>query len=175
MALSEAGIGRIRELFPRYPDKRSVMLAALRIAQEEQGYVTEEAMGEIAVLLEQTPVQVYETATFYTLFSLQPLGKHVIQVCRTLSCALVGADGLVRYLEQTLGIKPGETTPDGLFSLKTVECLAACGAGPMMQINDDYYEYLTREKIDRILADLKRDGRSSLATGPFVIPLGACP
>ena len=175
MALSEVGIGRIRELFSRYPDKRSAMLAALRIAQEEQGYVTEEAMGEIAVLLEQTPVQVYETATFYTMFSLQPLGKHVIQVCRTLSCALVGADGLVRYLEQTLAIKPGETTPDGLFSLKTVECLAACGAGPMMQINDDYYEYLTREKIDRILADLKRDGRSSLATGPFVIPLGACP
>jgi NADH-quinone oxidoreductase E subunit len=171
MALSEAGIGRIRELFSRYPDKRSAMLAALRIAQEEQGYLTEEAMGEIAVLLEQTPVQVYETATFYTMFSLQPLGKHVIQVCRTLSCALVGADGLVRYLEQTLGIKAGETTPDGLFSLKTVECLAACGAGPMMQINDDYYEYLTREKIDRILADLKRDGRSSLATGPFVIPL----
>jgi NADH-quinone oxidoreductase E subunit len=175
MALSDAGIGRIRELFSRYPDKRSAMLAALRIAQEEQGYVTEEAMGEIAVLLEQTPVQVYETATFYTMFSLQPVGKHVIQVCRTLSCALVGADGLVRYLEQTLGIKAGETTPDGLFSLKTVECLAACGAGPMMQINDDYYEYLTREKIDRILADLKRDGRSSLATGPFMIPLGVCP
>ena len=175
MALSEAGIARIRELFPRYPDKRSVMLAALRIAQEEQGYVTEEAMGEIAVLLEQTPVQVYETATFYTMFSLQPLGKHVIQVCRTLSCALVGADGLVRYLERTLGVTAGETTPDGLFSLKTVECLAACGAGPVMQINDDYYEYLTHEKIDRILADLKRDGRSSLATGPFVIPLGACP
>ena len=171
MALSEAGIGRILELFSRYPDKRSVMLAALRIAQEEQGYVTEEAMGDIAVLLEQTPVQVYETATFYTMFSLQPVGNHVIQVCRTLSCALMGADGLVRYLEQTLGIKAGETTPDGLFSLKTVECLAACGAGPMMQINDDYYEYLTREKIDRILADLKRDGRSSLATGPFVIPL----
>ena len=169
--LSESAKTHIRDLFPRYPDKRSTMLAALRIAQEEQGYVTEEAMGEIAVLLEQTPVQVYETATFYTMFSLQPLGKHVIQVCRTLSCALVGADGLVRYLEQTLGIKTGETTPDGLFSLKTVECLAACGAGPMMQINDDYYEYLTREKIDRILADLKRNGRSSLATGPFVIPL----
>ena len=173
--LSESSKSRIRDLFPRYPEKRSAMLAALRIAQEEHGYVTEEAMADIAVLLEQTPVQVYETATFYTMFSLQPVGKHVIQVCRTLSCALVGADGLVRYLEQTLAIKPGETTPDGLFSLKTVECLAACGAGPMMQINDDYYEYLTREKIDRILADLKRDGRSSLATGPFVIPLGACP
>ncbi len=173
--LSESAKSRIRDLFPRYPEKRSAMLAALRIAQEEHGYVTEEAMADIAVLLEQTPVQVYETATFYTMFSLQPVGKHLIQVCRTLSCALVGADGLVRYLEQKLGIAVGETTSDRLFTLKTVECLAACGAGPMMQINDDYYERLTREKIDRILDDLKRDGRSSLATGPFLIPLGACP
>lgn len=173
--LSESAKSRIRDLFPRYPDKRSCMLAALRIAQEEHGYVTEEAMADIAVLLEQTPVQVYETVTFYTMFSLQPVGKHLIQVCRTLSCALVGADGLVRYLEQKLGIAVGETTSDRLFTLKTVECLAACGAGPMMQINDDYYERLTREKIDRILDDLKRDGRSSLATGPFLIPLGACP
>ncbi len=173
--LSESAKSRIRDLFPRYPEKRSAMLAALRIAQEEHGYVTEEAMADIAVLLEQTPVQVYETVTFYTMFSLQPVGKHLIQVCRTLSCALVGADGLVRYLEQKLGIAVGETTSDRLFTLRTVECLAACGAGPMMQINDDYYERLTREKIDRILDDLKRDGRSSLATGPFLIPLGACP
>ncbi len=173
--LSESAKSRIVDLFPRYPEKRSAMLAALRIAQEEHGYVTEEAMADIAVLLEQTPVQVYETVTFYTMFSLQPVGKHLIQVCRTLSCALVGADGLVRYLEQKLGIAVGETTSDRLFTLKTVECLAACGAGPMMQINDDYYERLTREKIDRILDDLKRDGRSSLATGPFLIPLGACP
>jgi len=173
--LSESAKSRIRDLFPRYPEKRSAMLAALRIAQEEHGYVTEEAMADIAVLLEQTPVQVYETATFYTMFSLQPVGKHLIQVCRTLSCALVGADSVIKYLEQKLGIAVGETTPDRLFTLKTVECLAACGAGPMMQINDDYYERLTRETIDRILDDLKRDGRSSLATGPFLIPLGACP
>jgi NADH:ubiquinone oxidoreductase subunit E len=99
------------------------------------------------------------------------VGKHLIQVCRTLSCALVGADSLITYLEQKLGIAVGETTPDRLFTLKTVECLAACGAGPMMQINDDYYARLTRETIDRILDDLKRDGRSSLATGPFLIPL----
>jgi len=171
MALSEAAKSKIRELFPRYPDKRSCTLAALRIAQEEQGYVTDGAMADIAVLLELTPVQVYETATFYTLFSLQPVGKYVIQVCRTLSCALAGAGGLVRHLERKLGIAAGETTSDGFFTLKKVECLAGCGAGPMMQINDDYYEYLTTDKVDRILDDLKRDGKSALASGPFLIPL----
>lgn len=169
--LSESAKTRIRKLFPRYPDKRSVTLAALRIAQEEKGYITDEAMSDIAVLLELTPVQVYETATFYTMFTLQPVGKYLIQVCRTLSCALVGAGTLIRHLEQKLGIRIGETTPDGLFTLKTVECLAGCGAGPMMQINDEYYEYLTTDKINRILDDLKRDGKSSLASGPFLIPL----
>jgi NADH-quinone oxidoreductase E subunit len=169
--LSDAAKSRIQDLFPRYPDKRSCSLAALRIAQEEHGHITDEAMSDIAVLLELTPVQVYETATFYTLFSLQPVGRYLIQVCRTLSCALVGAEGIVRHLEGKLGIRVGETTPDGLFTLKTVECLAGCGAGPMMQINDDYYEYLTQDKINRILDDLKRDGKSSLASGPFLIPL----
>ncbi len=169
--LSEAAKSKIQELFPRYPDKRSCTLAALRIAQEEKGYIGEEAMSDIAVLLELTPVQVYETATFYTMFALQPVGKYLIQVCRTLSCALVGAGSLIRHLERTLGIGVGETTPDGLFTLKTVECLAGCGAGPMMQINDDYYEYLTQDKITRILDDLRRNGKSSLASGPFLIPL----
>lgn len=169
--LSDSAKTRIIELFPRYPDKRSVTLAALRVAQEEQGYVGEQAMADIAVLLELTPVQVYETATFYTLFALEPVGKYVIQVCRTLSCALVGADPLIRHLEQKLGIGVGGTTADGIFTLKQVECLAGCGAGPMMQINEEYYEYLTREKIDRILDDLRREGKSSLASGPFLIPL----
>jgi NADH-quinone oxidoreductase E subunit len=169
--LSETAKTQIQELFPRYPDKRSCTLAALRIAQEEKGYITEQAMADIGVLLDQTPVQVYETATFYTLFTLQPVGKYLIQVCRTLSCALVGAGSLIRHLEQKLGITVGETTPDGLFTIKKVECLAGCGAGPMMQINDEYYEYLTKEKIDRILDDLRRDGKSALASGPFLIPL----
>jgi NADH-quinone oxidoreductase E subunit len=169
--LSDAAKTRIRDLFPRYPDKRSVMLAALWITQEEKGYVTEEAMTDIAVLLDVTPVQVYETVTFYTMFTLQPVGKYLIQVCRTLSCALVGAGSLIRHLEQRLGITVGETTADGLFTLKKVECLAACGAGPMMQINNEFYEYLTTDKVDRILDDLKRDGKSSLASGPFLIPL----
>jgi NADH-quinone oxidoreductase E subunit len=171
VTLSEAGKTRIRELMGRYPEKRSVLLPALWIAQEEQGYVTDEVMGEIAVLLEITPVQVYETVTFYTMYALQLQGKFVVQVCRTLSCALVGANTLIAHLEQKLGIGAGETTADGAFTLKTVECLAGCGAGPIMQINDDYYEHLTREKVDRILDDLRREGRSSLATGPFRLPL----
>ncbi|MFZ5861895.1 MAG: NADH-quinone oxidoreductase subunit NuoE [Nitrospirota bacterium] len=169
--LSESAKSRILDLLPRYPDKRSATLAALRIAQEEKGYVSDDAMSDIAVLLEQTPVQVYEVATFYTMYTLWPVGKFHIQVCRTLSCALVGAESIIAYLERKLGIKVGETTPDGFFTLKKVECLAGCGAGPMMQINDDYYEYLTTQKIDRILDDLKREGKSSLASGPFLIPL----
>ena len=169
--LSEAAKTRIKEFFVRYPDKRSALLPALWIAQQEQGYVTEEAMDEIAVLLEITPVQVYETVTFYTMLSLQPQGKYVIQVCRTLSCALVGANNVIKHLEERLGIAVGETTPDGVFSLKKVECLAGCGAGPVMQINDEYYEYLTRDRVDRILDDLRREGRSSLASAPFRCPL----
>jgi len=169
--LSEAAQTRIKEYFVRYPDKRSALLPALWIAQEEQGYVTEDAMNQIAVLLEITPVQVYETVTFYTMLSLQPQGKYVIQVCRTLSCALVGANAVITHLEQKLGIAVGETTPDGVFSLKKVECLAGCGAGPVMQINDEYYEYLTRDKVDRILDDLRREGRSALASAPFRCPL----
>lgn len=169
--LSEAGKTRIQEVLVRYPDKRSALLPALWIAQQEHGYVTEEAMNEIAVLLEITPVQVYATVTFYTMLSLQPQGTYVIQVCRTLSCALVGATSVIKHLEEKLGIVAGDTTPDGVFSLKKVECLAGCGAGPVMQINDDYYEYLTRDKVDRILDDLRREGRSSLTSAPFRCPL----
>ncbi len=169
--LSEAAREKIEAQFPKYPDKRSVCLAALRIAQEELGHVSEPAMIDIAELLELTPVQVYEVATFYTLYNLKPIGKFLIQVCKTLSCALVGAESVISHLENTLGIAIGETTKDGLFTLKVVECLAACGSGPMMQINDRYYEQLTPEKIETILGDLKREGQSKLATGPFMLPV----
>ncbi|MGH7209822.1 MAG: complex I 24 kDa subunit family protein, partial [Nitrospiraceae bacterium] len=105
-----------------------------------------------------------------TMLSLKPIGKFHIQVCKSLMCALVGSDTLLQWLQARLGIRPGQTTPDRLFTLSTVECLASCGTGPMMQVNDDYYERLTEEKVDRILDDLKRDGRSSLASGPFMLP-----
>src|SRR3989442_3458787 len=103
----------------------------------------------------------------------QPIGKFHIQVCHSLMCALVGTEQLLGWIHAKLGIKPGQTTPDGLFTLSQVECLASCGTGPMMQVNDDYFEQLTQEKLNRILNDLKRDGKSSLASGPFMFPTPA--
>ncbi|MBX3236368.1 MAG: NADH-quinone oxidoreductase subunit NuoE [Nitrospiraceae bacterium] len=168
--LREQHRAEIDEILSRYPVKRSALLPLLYLAQREEGYITEAAMREIAGILRLTPPQVYETVTFYTMLNLKPVGKFHIQVCKSLMCALVGSDTLIGWLGQKLGIKPGETTADRLFTLSAVECLAACGTGPMMQINDDYYEQLTEEKVDRILADLRQTGTSSLKTGPFMWP-----
>jgi len=160
----------IEDILSRYPVKRSALIPLLYLAQREHGYVTEPAMKEIAGLLGLTPPQVYETATFYTMLNLRQVGRYHIQVCKSLMCALVGSDTVIRWLKTRLGISPGETTADGLFTLTAVECLAACGTGPMMQINDDYYERLTEEKVDRILTDLRTGGSSSLKSGPFMWP-----
>ncbi|MDE3019893.1 MAG: NAD(P)H-dependent oxidoreductase subunit E [Nitrospirota bacterium] len=168
--LKEKYTTEIADILSRYPVKRSALLPLLYLAQREQGYVSETAMQEIAGILKLTPPQVYETVTFYTMLNLKPLGKFHLQVCKSLMCALVGSDILIGWLEKKLGIKAGETTHDGLFTISKVECLGACGTGPMMQVNDDYYERLTEEKVDRILADLKRDGTSALKTGPFMWP-----
>lgn len=160
----------IESILSRYPVKRSALLPLLYLAQEEQGYITEAAMTEIARILKLTPPQVYETVTFYTMLNLKPVGKFHIQVCKSLMCALVGSDEVLAWLRAKLGVGPGETTPDRMFTVSAVECLAACGTGPMMQINDDYYERLTEQKVDRILADLRRDGTSPLKSGPFMWP-----
>ncbi|MCE3223162.1 MAG: nuoE [Nitrospira sp.] len=168
--LKEKYNDEIAEILARYPVKRSALLPLLYLAQREQGYVTEPAMQEIAGILKLTPPQVYETATFYTMLNLKPVGKFHIQVCKSLMCALVGSDQLIGWIHAKLGIKPGGTTADKLFTLSAVECLAACGTAPMMQINDDYYERLTEDKLDHILADLRQTGVSSLKTGPFMWP-----
>ncbi|TKB79577.1 MAG: NADH-quinone oxidoreductase subunit NuoE [Nitrospira sp.] len=160
----------IDHILSRYPVRRSALLPLLYLAQEEDGYVTEAAMKEIAGLLRLTPSQVYETVTFYTMLNLKPVGRFHIQVCKSLMCALVGSDTVIGWLNTRVGVGPGETTADKLFTLSVVECLGACGTGPMMQINDEYYERLTEDKVDRILADLKRDGTSPLKTGPFMWP-----
>jgi len=160
----------IADILSRYPVKRSALIPLLYLAQREHGYITEPAMREIAGLLSLTPSQVYETATFYTMLNLKKVGKYHIQVCRSLMCALVGSDTVIRWLKTKLGISPGESTSDGLFTLTAVECLAACGTGPMMQINEDYYERLTEEKVDRILTDLRTTGTSPLKSGPFMWP-----
>jgi len=168
--LSEKAQAEIKEIMKRYPVKRSAVLPALWVAQREYGYLSEEAMRSVARLLEINPTQAYEVATFYTMYSLKPTGKFVIQVCRTLSCALCGALEVLAYIQQKLGIKEGETTRDGLFTLKTVECIASCGTAPAIQINEHYYENLTVEKVDRILSELASTGKSALASGPFMCP-----
>jgi NADH-quinone oxidoreductase E subunit len=170
MTLTEKYKDEITDLLSRYPVKRSALIPLLYVAQRDAGYITEPAMKEIAKLLGLTPPQVYETATFYTMLNLKKVGRFHIQVCKSLMCALVGSDTVIAWIKTKLGIAPGESTADGLFTLSAVECLAACGTGPMMQINEDYYERLTEDKLDRILADLKTTGMSPLKSGPFMWP-----
>jgi NADH-quinone oxidoreductase E subunit len=160
----------IAEILSRYPVRRSALIPLLYLAQREEGFVSESAMKEIAGLLRLTPPQVYETATFYTMLNLKPVGKFHLQVCKSLMCGLAGSDTVIGWVKTKLGIGPGETTTDGLFTLNAVECLAACGTAPMMQVNDDYYERLTEQTFDRILADLKQHGTCQLKTGPFMWP-----
>ena len=160
----------IDDIISRYPVKRSALIPLLYLAQRNEGFVSEAAMKEIAGLLRLTPPQVYETATFYTMLNLKPVGKFHLQVCKSLMCALAGSDTVIGWVKTKLGIGPGETTTDGLFSLSAVECLAACGTAPMMQVNEDYYERLTEDAFDRILVDLKTTGTCALKTGPFMWP-----
>ncbi len=149
---------KIEEIAKRYPDRRSAVMPALYLAQEKYGYLSKEAMEEVAGILSLPPVQVYEIATFYTMYNRQPVGRYHIQVCTNVSCMLLGAENLVDYIKKRLGIEVGETTSDGLFTLSTVECLGSCGTAPVMQINDEYYENLTKEKVDDILNTLKSKG-----------------
>lgn len=135
--------------------RRSMLLTALYIAQEQHGYLSEKALQRTAERLNVPLTNVYSTASFYSLFRTQPVGQYVIQVCEGLSCHLVGgAERLVDYIQRKLDIKLGETTPDGLFTLQTVQCLASCGTSPALRINDELYENLTPEKVDRLLDQL---------------------
>lgn len=170
MKLVEKYRTEIDDILSRYPIKRSALLPLLYLAQAEEGYVSESAMKEIAGILRLTPPQVYETITFYTMLNLKPVGTFHIQVCKSLMCALVGSDTVLGWMKTKLGLGPGETSADKMFTVSAVECLGACGTGPMMQINDDYYEQLTEEKVDTILSDLRRDGTSRLKSGPFMWP-----
>jgi NADH-quinone oxidoreductase subunit E len=155
--ISAAGRTEIDRWLTKYPanQKQSAVMAALRIVQEENGgWLTRERMDAVAAYLNMPPIAVYEVATFYSMYEHKPVGKHKICVCTNVSCLLRGCEEIVAHLENKLGIKMGETTPDGKFTLKEVECLAACGNAPMFQIGNDYHEDLTPEKIDAILANL---------------------
>jgi NADH-quinone oxidoreductase subunit E len=156
MKFSEDKLKKVEEMISHYPEgkHKSALLPLLHMVQKENGgWLSSEAMDYTAELLKIAPIEVYEVATFYSMYNLQPVGKTVFEVCQTGPCMLNGSDDIVAYIYEKLGIKPGQTTADGLFTLKTVECLGACGYAPMMQLGPDYREHLTKEKIDVLIAE----------------------
>lgn len=155
MEFSEETKKKFKQALRRYPRREAALLPTLYLAQEEFGHLSPEVIQYVAELMEIPPPRVYGVATFYTMFNKEPVGKYHIQVCSNISCSLRGADQLVNYLKEKLKINVGETTPDNRFSLNVVECLGFCDNSPAMQINDDYYPDLTREKIDEILEKLE--------------------
>jgi NADH-quinone oxidoreductase E subunit len=157
LEFSENAKKEIAAKIGQLPDRRSVLIPALYIAQREFQYISPEVMECLAAELGLPVSEISGVATFYTMFNKEPLGKYHIQVCQNLTCSLLGAESLISYLEKKLGIACGQTTADGKFSLSRVECLGSCGTAPVMQINDDYYENLTAEKIDEILAGLGKE------------------
>lgn len=158
MALSNAVVTRINELVQKYPEGRqkSALIPALHVIQEMGNLsLTVEQMDELAGILHINPIEVYEVASFYTMFNLKPVGKYVLEICQTGPCMLNGSDQIIDYVKTKLGIENGQTTPDGLFTLKTAECLGACGYAPMMQLGKHYREFLTKEKIDHIIDECR--------------------
>lgn len=159
--LSKEVTQEIDEWLKKYPSdqKRSAVVTALLLAQDQNGgWLSEAAMNAVADYLELSKIEVYEVATFYDMYDLHPTGKNKIRVCTNVSCLLCGAEEIIRCIEKKLGIKVGETTPDGKFTLRECECLAACVGAPMCQINDKYYyENLTPEKMEALIDDIARE------------------
>ena len=152
--LSEDTRQKIEALIGRYPQGRSALIPSLQLAQAEAGYLSHETVREVAKIFRLSANEVYEVASFYTMLFKKPAGRYVIQVCTNISCLLCNCEEIMAHLQQRLGIKPGETTQDRKFTLMEAECLASCGTAPVVQINEDYHENLTVEKLDRILDSL---------------------
>jgi len=164
-ALSAHILEEIRELPARYPQPRSAVMPALDLAQEELGYLTPEAMSEVAAALELDPGYVEGVATFYSLFHLEPIGKHRFYVCTNLSCMIRGAYGIVDHVKRSIGVSnPDEVSADGLFSYEEVECLGACEYAPMMRLDHRYHYDLTPEKIDKLIAERRAGKKEVLPT-----------
>jgi len=154
--LSDSTQKRIAELKRKFPEKRSAILPAMHVVLEEVGFYNRDILKQVAELLDLSEMEVAEVVSFYTYFPKQGVGKYHIQVCTNVSCMLLGAEQLVGYLEDKLKIKVGETTSDGLFTLSAVECLGSCGTAPVMQINQTYYENLTKDRVNQIIEELKK-------------------
>lgn len=158
MKFSEEKLNKVQEIIARYPQgkQKSAVIPLLHLAQEENnGWLSVEAMDHVAALLQIKPIEVYEVATFYSMYNLKPVGHYLFEVCHTGPCMLNGSDQIIDYIKKKLNIKVGETTVDGMFTLKTVECLGACGYAPMMQMGKFYKEHLTIEKVDQIIEECR--------------------
>ena len=158
MEFSEEKLNKVNEIMKRYPEgkHKSALLPVLHLAQDEfGGWLDTPVMDYVATLLKIEPIEVYEVASFYSMYNLKPVGKYLFEVCQTGPCMLNGSDQIIDYIKQKLSIKVGETTTDGLFTLKTVECLGACGYAPMMQLGKTYREHLTKEKVDAIVEECR--------------------
>lgn len=156
MTFSEEKLNRVKELMSRYPEgkSKSALLPVLHLAQKEAGgWLDVAAMDYVASIMQLEPIEVYEVATFYSMYNTNPVGKFIFEVCQTGPCMLNGSDDIIAYIKEKLGIEVNGTTTDGLFTLKTVECLGACGYAPMMQLGKVYREHLTKEKVDQIVEE----------------------
>ena len=150
------------EIISRYPVKKSALIPLLHLAQEQAGYVSEEAMQHIAELIEVTPAEVLGTCSFYEMFKLEPVGKFLVNICTNISCQLLGGEELLHHAERTLRIKPGGTTDDGLFTLEDVECIAACTEAPCLQVNYRYVNKVTASDFDQLISDLRTEIRRDI-------------
>ncbi len=153
--LTDQNVALAREIIARYPKKKSALIPLVHVSQQQNGYVTQEAMRHIAELIDVTPAEVYGTASFYEMFRFEPTGRYLINICGTMSCALMGADVLMHHAEHALGVKAGSTTPDGLITLQHAECQAACTEAPTLQVNYRHRFRVTVEDFDRLVDDLR--------------------
>lgn len=157
---SEERLAEVQSIIARYPEgkQKSALIPVLHLAQESfGGWLDVPVMDYVAGLLDITPIEVYEVASFYSMYHLKPVGKHVFEVCQTGPCMINGSESIIEYIKEKLNIHVGETTADGLFTLKLVECLGACGYAPMMQMGKHYKEHLTKEKVDQIIEECRRN------------------
>jgi len=153
--LTDANVEIAREIIGRYPLPKSALIPLLHLAQEQDGWVTDEAMAHIAELIDVTPAEVLGTCSFYEMFKREPVGKYLVNVCTNIACQLLGGEELLEHVEETLGVKAGGTTEDGLFTVEDVECIAACTEAPCLQVNYRYRHRITHDEFDRLVADLR--------------------
>lgn len=164
MKFNDTQMAEFNRLVARYPEgkQKSALLPVLHLAQDSfGGWLSSDTMDYVAELLQIDPIEVYEVATFYSMYNLKPVGKYMFEVCQTGPCMVSGSDNIIEYIKEKLDIKVGETTKDGLFTLKTVECLGACGYAPMMQLGKTYREHLTKQRVDAIVEECRRNAATN--------------